>query len=121
MNERLDIWQEQLPYNIWLVGVRGRLDQSLTPQLDSTLGRLLDNGRYRLVVSLKEVTYINSGGLRCLVSAWRRARGKNGDVVLFGLNDRILEIFTMVGFDKVFHIYKTSIEAQAALRQTVEK
>lgn len=116
MNERLNVWQEQLPYGLWLVGVRGRLDQALTPQLDETLSRLLGNGRYRLIVNLSEITYINSGGLRCLVSAWRKARNNRGDVVLVGLNERIQEIFTMVGFDKVFHIYGTSLEAQTALR-----
>jgi len=115
MNDRRTIWQEQQSNNIWLVGVRGRLDQSLTPQLNETLIGLLDNGRYHLIINLDGVSYINSGGLRCLVSAWRRARAENGDVVLFGLNDRILEIFTMVGFDKVFHITDTSLEAQATL------
>lgn len=118
MNERLNIWQEQYTHNIWLVGVRGRLDQSLTPELDKTLTGLLENGRYQLMVNLSEVNYINSGGLRCLVSAWRKARAENGDVVLFGLNDRILEVFTMVGFDKVFHIVNTSLEAQALLQTT---
>ena len=115
MNNQRNIWQEQYPHNIWLVGVRGRLDQSLTPQLDETLTGLLDNDRYRLMINLSDVTYINSGGLRCLVSAWRKARAENGDVVLFGLNDRILEVFTMVGFDKVFHIVHTSLEAQTTL------
>lgn len=109
------IRQEQHTKNIWLVGVNGRLDQSLTPQLSETLTSLLDNGRYRLIINLSGVSYINSGGLRCLVSAWRTARANNGDVVLFGLNDRILEVFTMVGFDKVFHIVNTSSEAQATL------
>ncbi|NHZ71544.1 MAG: anti-sigma factor antagonist [Aquificales bacterium] len=116
MNDRRTIWQEQVSQSIWLVGVRGRLDQSLTPQLNETLTGLLDNGRYRLIVDLSGVVYINSGGLRCLVSAWRRARAENGDVILFGLNNRVLEVFTMVGFDKVFHIHDTSLEAQAALQ-----
>jgi anti-sigma B factor antagonist len=115
MNNQANIWKEQYPHGIWLVGVRGRLDQSLTPQLNEMLTSLLDNGRYQLIVDLNGVNYINSGGLRCLVSAWRKARAENGDVVLFGLNDRILEVFTMVGFDKVFRIVNTSLEAQAAL------
>jgi anti-sigma B factor antagonist len=116
MNERQNIWQEQYPKGVWLVGVRGRLDQSMTPQLNEKLTSLLKNGRYRLMVDLSGVTYINSGGLRCLVSAWRSTRAENGDLVLFGLNDRILEVFTMVGFDKVFKIVNTSLEAQSALQ-----
>lgn len=115
MNERQNTWQEQYPQGIWLVGARGRLDQSLTPQLHDRLLNLLDNGRYRIMVDLSGVTYINSGGLRCLVSAWRKARAEEGDVVLFGLNGRILDVFKMAGFDKVFHIVATSLEAQAVL------
>jgi anti-anti-sigma factor len=77
----------------------------------------LDNGRYNLIIDLNNINYINSGGLRCLVSAWRRTKAQNGDIVLFGLNDRILEVFTMVGFDKIFHIVDTSLEAQAVFQQ----
>ncbi len=115
MNNQRPIWQERQANNLWLVGVRGRLDQSLTPQLNETLTGLIENGRYRLIIDLSHVTYINSGGLRCLISAWRKARTENGDVILFGLNDRILEVFTTAGFDKVFRITNTSLEAQAAL------
>ncbi|MBE2221692.1 MAG: STAS domain-containing protein [Anaerolineae bacterium] len=115
MNNQKQIWQEQYPHNIWLVGVRGRLDQSLTPQLNETLTNLLANGRYRLMLDFNGVTYINSGGLRCLIIAWRKAKTENGDVVLFGLDNRILEVFTMIGFDKIFRIVNTSLEAQAAL------
>ena len=113
--QRQGIWQKQIAPDIWLVGVGGRLDQSLTPQLHETLTGLLDNGRYRLIVDLSGVVYINSGGLRCLISAWRRARAENGDVILFGLNGRILEVFAMIGFDNLFRICDTSQEAQAAL------
>ena len=115
MTDQRPIWQEQQAKNIWLVGVRGRLDQSLTSQLNETFTGLFENGRYRLIVDLSHVTYINSGGLRCLISAWRSARAENGDVVLFGLNDRILEVFTTAGFDKVFRIVTTKLEARTAL------
>lgn len=101
----MSIWQQELHQGVQLLGVRGRLDQNLTPQLETSLTELLDKGHHHLIVDLTEVNYINSGGLRCLVSAWRRARQQNGDVVLSGLNTRLDEIFSMVGFDKVFRIY----------------
>lgn len=110
------IWQEQVAADIWLVGVRGRLDQSLIPQLDDMLTSLINNGRFQLMIDFSNVSYINSGGLRCLVSAWRKARAEKGDVVLFGLNNRLLEVFTMVGFDNVFPIYSTRLEAQTAMQ-----
>jgi anti-sigma B factor antagonist len=116
MAERPPIWQEQVTTDIWLVGINGRLDHSLIPQLDDILSQALDNGRYRILIDFTNVSYINSGGLRCLVSAWRRARTQKGDVVLFGLNDHVLKVFTMAGFDNVFHIYPSRLEAQTALQ-----
>ena len=111
----MSIWQEQLSNGAWLVGVEGRLDQSQNPQLEENLTTLLDDGHHRLIVDLTAATYINSGGLRSLVSAWRKARQQEGDLVLCGLNPRLQEIFSMVGFDKVFQIYPTCDLARQAI------
>ena len=108
----MSVSSRQLNDDIWLVSSQGRLDQSLNPQLELSLGELLDEGHQRFIIDLTEVTYINSGGLRCLVTAWRRSRAQGGDLVLFGLNSRLEEIFSLVGFDRVFHIYTAFDDAQ---------
>lgn len=113
----MSVWQEKLPHSeAWLVGVDGRLDQTLNPKLEETLNELLDNGHYQLVVDLTQTTYINSGGLRCLVSAWRRAKANEGSLALCGLNSRLQEIFSMVGFDKVFEIHEDCATARTRAR-----
>jgi anti-anti-sigma factor len=113
----MSVWQEKLPQSdAWLIGVNGRLDQSLNPKLEETLNDLLDNGHYDLIVDLTQTTYINSGGLRCLVSAWRRAKASQGSLSLCGLNERLQEIFTMVGFDKVFTIHEDCAGARQLAR-----
>jgi anti-sigma B factor antagonist len=114
----MNIWHTQLGPEtaaatpVHLVGVRGRLDQSLTPQLEQNLSDLLNEGHNHLLVDLTEVEYINSGGLRCLVSIWRQARRQEGSLSLCGLNSRLSEIFDMVGFDKLFDIYPNSEAAR---------
>lgn len=100
---------------IYIVYVSGRLDQALTPDLEKNLNELLAADHDKLVVDLSETTYINSGGLRSLVSAWRRAKQSGGNLVLTGLNTRLQEIFELVGFDKVFQIYPTVKAAQQSL------
>lgn len=113
----MSVWQEKLPHGeTWLIGVNGRLDQSLNPKLEETLNDLLDNGHHDLIVDLTHTTYINSGGLRCLVSAWRRAKAAQGSLSLCGLNERLQEIFTMVGFDKVFTIHEDCAGARQLAR-----
>ncbi len=99
------------PDGSWVIAASGRLDQAQTPRLEAELNQLLDLGRDQILVDLSQASYINSGGLRCLVSAWRRARQEGGDLTLCGLNERLQEIFVMVGFDKVFHI-ETGCDSQ---------
>lgn len=113
----MTIRQQPLHDGLWLVSVTGRLDQNATPALEETLNELLGAGHHRLIVDLSEATYINSGGLRCLVAAWRKARQQGGDVFLCGLRARVNEVFSMVGFDKVFSIYPTQREAAAAWQE----
>lgn len=112
----MTIWQEQLSGGVHLVGVSGRLDQTQTSDLEEQFEQLLAAGHYRIVVDMSDVTYINSGGLRCLVTAWRRAKKRGGNVVLTGLKERVNEVFSMVGFDKVFDVYPTQAAAEAAWR-----
>lgn len=112
----MTIWQQQLSGGVHLVGVSGRLDQTQTPDLEEQFDELLAAGHHRIVVDMSDVTYINSGGLRCLVTAWRRAKKRGGNVVLTGLKERVDEVFSMVGFDKVFDVYPTQAAAEAAWR-----
>ncbi len=106
------ISQEVLSNNIWLVDVNGRLDQTQNSELEQLLNDLLTNGRYQLIIDLSQTSYINSGGLRILVTAWRKTKQQEGDLVLCGLNARLQEIFSMVGFDKVFRIFPTRTAAE---------
>ncbi len=100
----MTVSSKPLASGTYVVYANGRIDQEQTPQLSKVLNDLLSDGHDRLVVNLTGATYINSGGLRCLVSAWRQARQTGGDLTLCGLNARLEEIITMVGFDKVFRI-----------------
>ncbi len=111
----MSIWNESLPGDIWLVVISGRLDQNQTTELEQTLQELVDAGHIKLLIDLSEVTYINSGGLRCLVTLWRQTRQRGGNLALCGLNARINEIFTIVGFDKVFDIFEDRHTAQTGL------
>ncbi len=111
----MSIWQRPTDSGAWLVGVEGRLAQDLNPQLEAALLGLLADDHCRLIVDLTGTSYINSGGLRTLVTAWRRARQQGGDLVLFGLSRHVQEVFEIVGFDRVFQIFPSLDEAASAL------
>jgi anti-sigma B factor antagonist len=114
----MSVWDEPVAEDSWLVGVSGRLDHSQDQLLEEALQRLLDEGHYRLIVDLSQATYVNSGGLRCLVTIWRQAREHGGDIVLCGLNEHIAKVFGIVGFDKLFLIYPNRADAERGLAST---
>lgn len=115
------VWCHPLQGDIWLVGARGRLDHALVPRLEATMDQLLAAGRIRLVVDLSQTNYVNSGGLRVLVATWRTVRKQGGDLNLCGLNRRVQEIFEIMGFQKIFRIYRTSAEAATAMAESLDE
>ncbi len=100
-----------------IVTPEGRLDSNSSPLLERTLNSVLQKGVTWLFVDMTDVEYIASSGLKVLVATWRRAREADGDVVLSGLQPRLLEIFEMVGFDMLFQIHPTLDEALATRPQ----
>ncbi|GMQ78671.1 MAG: STAS domain-containing protein [Anaerolineae bacterium] len=114
----MSIWREDLSESISLVGLSGRLDQTVTPKVESALLKELEEGNGQLIVDMTEVSYVNSGGLRCLLTAWRKANEHDDRIVLCALSDRVKDVFEIVGFDKVFEIYETRSLAVQALENS---
>lgn len=104
-----------LENNAVVIVPNGRLDSNTSPRLEKTLKMLLDLGHTWLFVDMRDVEYIASSGLKLLVSAWRRAQAVEGNVILSGLQPRIVEIFEMVGFDMLFDIFPDLDSALTAL------
>jgi anti-sigma B factor antagonist len=95
-----------------LVEVSGRIDSSSAPQLDQALGKIIHEGRYRIVVDLSETDFMSSAGLRVLISALKQARRFNrGDLRLAGLTSKVKKAFQLAGFDELFQIFENSVDA----------
>ena len=92
--------------------------KDLTPRLEQMLLELIRAGHTQLLIDMSQVNYINSGGLRCLVTAWRQSRAGGGDVSLCGLNTRLSQTFSMAGFDQVFQIFADQEQAQQSLQSS---
>lgn len=103
-----------LGQNTAVITPTGRLDSNTSPKLEQTLNTQLQQGIIWLFVDMSAVEYIASSGLKVLVAAWRRAQEQAGDVILSGLQPRIVEIIEMVGFDMLFQIFPDLDSALAA-------
>ncbi|MBL8118628.1 MAG: STAS domain-containing protein [Anaerolineae bacterium] len=93
-----------------LVEVSGRIDSTNANELGEGLNSVINEGRLQLVLDLANVDYMSSAGLRELVSALKKVRGK-GDLRLAQPSERVREVLEMAGLDTIFQIYDTKQSA----------
>ena len=95
-----------------VVAVRGEIDAHTAPALKERLLDLVAGGIDRLVVDLREVTFIESVGLGTLVAARKRLRpfDKSLCLVLDPSQKVLRRTFEITALDKVFPIHP-SVEA----------
>jgi anti-anti-sigma factor len=99
-----------------VIAPQGTVDAHSAPEVRSRIDQVLDGGTTRLVLNLEEVPFLDSAGLAILVSAHKRAKELDGNVVLIWPRDETVQrILRLTRFDKVFQITASVDEALAAL------
>jgi len=96
--------------NVTLVEVSGRIDSMNANQLGEALSNEIDGGHIQVVLDLANVEYMSSAGLREIVSALKKVRGR-GDVRIAQPSHRVREVLEMAGLDSIFQIYPTQAGA----------
>ncbi len=96
-----------------LVQVGGRVDSSTAPQFEQALQKIIDEGRYRIVVDLREAEYLSSAAFRALISALKQVRRatRRGDVRVANVPPKLMETFKLGGFDELFKFYDDDVSA----------
>jgi anti-sigma B factor antagonist len=94
-----------------LVALQGGVDLHQTPAVHKELVSACEQRPSRLVVSLKDVEYLDSSGLGTLVEVFRRVKGYGGKFILCCANERVKSVFEITKLDKFFQIYATEEEA----------
>lgn len=103
---------EMLPNKICAITPAGRLDAVGARPLGDELQTQISQGNVRLILDLSGTRYISSNGLRIMLRARKDAEGRGGSLKLCGLSSRLLEIFEMAGFDRIFEIFPTREKAR---------
>ncbi|MDR0407166.1 MAG: STAS domain-containing protein, partial [Holosporales bacterium] len=65
----------------------------------------------KLIISLEQVEYISSAGLRVFLMTGKKLKAAGGNLILCYMAERIFDVFRMSGFDKIIQIVPTLEEA----------
>lgn len=95
-----------------LIEISGRIDSSTAPQLEQALNKIIDEGRFRIVVDLENTDFMSSAGLRALIAALKQVRRFNrGDLRLSTIPPKVKKAFDLAGLLELFQVFDNSIDA----------
>jgi len=98
-----------------LLEAQGEIDHGSCAPLQIALEAALESGNVIVFIDLREVTYIDSGGLSVLLSGVRRLRDK-GWLGVIGPNRNVRRLLEIVGLlvDSSFRLFDTPASAEQA-------
>jgi len=111
--------QTQISGDVFILGCNGRIvfgDEGAV--LRERVGSMLP-GTPKIVLKLKEVDYIDSGGLGMLVGLLVSARNRAGDLKLASPGTRVKDLLRRTSLETIFRVYANNDEAVAAFRKQV--
>ncbi len=105
--------QTRIENNAIVVTVSGRLDAVTAPEYEKIIRELIDSGHIYMVVDFEQLDYISSAGLRGLLVMAKLLNAKGGRACLANVKGNVQSVFNMCGFNTVFKMENTVVEALA--------
>ena len=81
---------------------KGHLDAHNVERFEKEILKLVGNEVVKIVVNCRDLNYISSAGMGVIMGYLDEIREKGGDIKLCSLNDRVYEIFDLVGFTDIY-------------------
>lgn len=97
--------------NVTIVALNGNFDISASQRYDDQLTSLINDGAKQVILDFSEVAFVASTGLRMILKTAQRLKDESGQLRICGVNDTVMEVFKMTGFDTILVIFNTREEA----------
>jgi len=91
-----------------------RLDAHNSGELKTQMLNLFEEGKNNLIVDLQDVRFVDSSGLGSLVSGFKNASARSGNLKLCGLQPQVKSMFELTRLHRVFEIFASADEALAS-------
>ncbi len=93
----------------------GEVDASNSVELDESIQELVNENTKKILVDGTHLEYISSAGLGVFMSYLDEFDEKNIHLVIFGLNQKVHQVFHILGLDQLINIKPTQEEALAVI------
>src|SRR4051794_29640985 len=94
-----------------VMNLQGRIDAASAEEFDRSVRELIASGGSRILFNCGELRYISSVGISIFVECAKLAAASGGYLCFAAMNPHVRNVFDIVGFVGLFHIYPSVEEA----------
>ncbi len=98
-----------------IITIDGDVDASSSIRLDEAIGKAVEEGQQQILIDCRNLNYISSAGLGVFMSYLEELKAKNIQMVLFGLSEKVSNVFNLLGLDQLLNIEHTKEQAKQQL------
>lgn len=98
--------------DISILRLKGFLDAHTAPNFEQAIQELIEEDRFKIIVSMSDLNYISSAGLGVFMGFIEEIREKEGDIKLSNMTDKVYKVFDLLGFPALYQIFKEEAEAE---------
>lgn len=97
---------------ISILRLKGFLDAHTAPNFEHAIQELLEENRFKIIISMSDLNYISSAGLGVFMGFIEEIRENSGDIKLSNMSDKVYKVFDLLGFPALYQIFKEEAEAE---------
>jgi len=98
-----------------IIVIVGEVDASSSIELDNAIAEAVNSGQKKFLVDCSALEYISSAGLGVFMSHIEDFKKENINLILYGLNEKVHNVFEILGLDQLLQIEKTKEDAKQKL------
>ena len=95
-----------------VIALIGEIDASSSIELDLAIAKSVGEGYTKILVDCGALEYISSAGLGVFMSYIEEFKDRAIKMVLFGMSDKVLNTFSILGLNELLQIGKDKEEAK---------
>ena len=91
---------------IYRIQLSGNFVMEISDEFNLLFNTLIAGGMRNVVFDLTDLKYIDSTGIGLFISLTKQLRTKEGDLVFFNVNAKVLEIFQLVKLNDFIQFFR---------------
>jgi len=95
----------------------GEIDASSSIELDLSIAKSVGEGYSKIIVDCTSLDYISSAGLGVFMSYIEEFKDRKINMVLFGMNEKVANTFSILGLNELLKIGKDKVEAKQMVHE----